>query len=65
MELVGDMGPVEAATMQRDNWLLKSQTRTVLKHLRFHFKSKITVPFKQMYALVDGYTGPKLKVSEY
>ena len=59
------MGPVEAAAMWRDGRLLNSQARIVLKHLRYHFESTITVPFEKMYSLVDGYTKPKVKVFDY
>ena len=63
--LVGIMGPVEAVDMWRDARIFNSQARILLKHLRYHFKSPITVPFEKMYSLVDGYTKPKVKVFEY
>jgi hypothetical protein len=56
--LFGLMGKVEAAAMWRDARLLDSQCRTVLKHLRFHFKANSTVPFDNIYTLTEDYTKP-------
>ena len=56
--LFGLMGKVEAVAMWRDARLLYSQCRTVLKHLRFHFKTNITVPFDKIYTPPEGYTKP-------
>ena len=63
--LKGIMNEVEAAAMWRDARLLDYQAITILKHLRYFFDSKITVPFQKNYSLVEGYTVPKVKVFEY
>ena len=57
--LCGIMSVLEAGAMWHDARLLDSQARVVLKHLRYHFKQKITVPFGKMYSLIDGYTNQK------
>jgi hypothetical protein len=63
--LTGIMDAVSAAAMWRDARLLDSQCMTVLKHLRFHFKTRVTVPFLKIYTLTEGYTIPRIKVFEY
>ena len=59
------MDEIESTAMWRDARLLDYQAKNVLRHLRFHFKLKITVPFHTMYSLVEGYTKPRVKVFEY
>ena len=46
--LKGIMSEVEAAAMWRDARLLDYQAITILKHLRYFFDSKITVPFQKI-----------------
>ncbi len=56
------MNDIESAAMWRDARVLDHQARIILKHLRFHFNHKITVPFGHIVTLLDGYTRPWMKV---
>ena len=65
MTMEKEMDEIEAAAMWRDARVLDWQAKTVLRHLRFHFKHKITVPFDHIVTILDGYTRPKVKVFEH
>ena len=51
--LIGILKKVESAAIWHSFLVLDSQAKTVLKHLRCHFKSKITVPFQKMFTIVE------------
>ena len=65
LAITGIMDEVESAAMWRDARVLDNQARTILRHLRYKFESKITVPFSKQFNLLEGYTEPKVKVFEH
>mmetsp|Transcript_28401 Transcript_28401/g.59959 ORF Transcript_28401/g.59959 Transcript_28401/m.59959 type:complete len:278 (-) Transcript_28401:443-1276(-) len=58
------MDEIESAAMFRDAGLVDAQARTILKHLRYKFKSKIACPFNNILSLLDESTEPGTKIGQ-